>query len=134
VIQRYGNTQVGNLSKYCAGVCYVRLGQYQQGINLLKEFDADDQVIQAMDYGIMGDAYMELGKTQRGIAYYKKAAYYRDNALISPFYLKRAGMALEKVGKNQDAIDIFKQIKDKYPQSLEGRDIDKYLAQLGDTQ
>lgn len=134
VIRRYGDTRVGQLSKYSAGVCYVRLGQFRQGIDYLRQFHADDKVVQALDYGLTGDAYMELGKTAQGIEYYKKAGYYNDNDLIAPMYLMRAGLALEQEGKRQEALAIYKQIKQKYPLSAEGRDIDKYLARLGDTE
>lgn len=134
VINRYGGTKVGNTARYSAGVCYIRMGEFQKGIDYLKKFHADDNLVQAMAYGIMGDAYMELGKTNEGIANYKKAANYKDNDVISPLYLMRAGLALEKEGKTKEAIDAFNEIKSKYPLSTEGRDIDKYLARLGEVQ
>jgi tetratricopeptide (TPR) repeat protein len=133
VIKRYGATKAGQTARYSAGVCYIRLGEYQKGIDYLKKFDAQDQVVQAMAYGLMGDAYMELGKTKEGISWYQKAASYKDNEVISPLYLFRAGLACEKAGRTQDAINIFSKIKNKYPLSPEGRDMDKYLARLGVT-
>lgn len=134
VINRYGGTQVGQQACYSAGVCYVHLGQFQKGIDYLKKFHGNDKIVQAMAYGLMGDAYMELGNSSEGISYYREAATYNDNNVISPLYLMRAGLASEQAGKRSDAIDIFKQIKSKYPLSAEGRDIDKYLARLGVTQ
>jgi len=131
VIQRYGDTKVGQEAKYCAGVIYIREGEYQKGIDLLKQFDAGDKIIQAEAYGLMGDAYMDLGKTAEGIDYYKKAGNYNNNDLIAPLYLLREGIALEKAGKPADAIQVYKQIKSQYPESLQGREIDKYLARLG---
>jgi hypothetical protein len=35
------------------------------------------------------------------------------------------------MGKTQDAIAMYRLIKDKYPTSQRGADIDKYLARLG---
>jgi hypothetical protein len=35
------------------------------------------------------------------------------------------------MGKTQDAIAMYKIIKDKYPASQRGAEIDKYLARLG---
>lgn len=131
VIDRYGNTRVGQQAYYSAGVCYVHMGQFQKGIDYLGKFHADDKIVQAMAYGLMGDAYMELGNPAQGIAYYRKAAAYNDNNVISPLYLMRAGLASEEAGKTGDAITLFKQIKSKYPLSAEGRNIDKYLARLG---
>lgn len=134
VIDRYGNTAVGNQAQYAAGVCYIHLGEFQKGIDYLKKFNADDNVVQAVAYGLIGDAYMELGQADQGITYYKKAGNYNDNDLIAPLYLMRAGLALENTGKLQEAITIYKKIKSNYPQSTEGRNIDKYLARLGVTQ
>ncbi|HEU4554100.1 MAG TPA: tetratricopeptide repeat protein [Chitinophaga sp.] len=131
VIDKYGGTKVGNLAKYSAGVCYVRLGEFQKGIDLLKSFNANDKLVQAYAYGLTGDAYMELNKTEDGIDYYKKAGHYSDNELTAPLYLFRAGLALQKAGKTDEAIAIYKEIKEKYPQTNEGREMDKYLAKLG---
>ncbi|PUZ20651.1 Tetratricopeptide repeat-containing protein [Chitinophaga costaii] len=132
VIEKYDGTKAGNLAHYGAGVSYIRLGDYQNGINQLKDFSANDDVLQPLALGITGDAYMELNKVDDAIAAYKKAAHSSDNALTSPIYLLRAGLALEKAGKNQDAIELYKEIKSKYPQTNEGREMDKYLARIGE--
>lgn len=132
VIDRYGDTRMGQTATYCAGVIYIRQGQYSKGLQYLKQFQADDKIVQAEAYGMMGDAYMELGNTSEGVRYYEKAGEYNDDELISPLYLLRAGLALEKEGKPKEAIDIYKEIKSKYPQTLQGKVIDKYLARLGD--
>lgn len=132
VIDKYGSTQAGNLAKYSAGICYIHLGEYQKGIDMLKSFSSNDLMLQPTAYGLMGDAYMELDKTAEGIESYKKAGHYNDNELTAPIYLFRAGMALEKAGKGQEAIAIYKEIKDKFPKSKEGLEMDKYLARLGE--
>lgn len=130
VIDKYGGTKAGNLAKYSAGVCYVKLGDYQKGIDQLKAFSSSDLVIQSLANGLIGDAYMELNKSDDAVSYYKKAGA-ADNMLTSPIYLLRAGLALEKANKPQDAIAVYEQIKSKYPQTNEGREMEKYLARLG---
>ncbi|MRG44497.1 tetratricopeptide repeat protein [Chitinophaga sp. SYP-B3965] len=130
VIDKYGGTKAGNLAKYSAGVCFVKLGDYQKGIDQLKAFSSSDLVIQSLANGLIGDAYMELNKADDAVSYYKKAGA-ADNMLTSPIYLLRAGLALEKANKPQDAIAVYEQIKQKYPQTNEGREIEKYLARLG---
>lgn len=132
VINKYGDTKAGNLAKYSAGVCYIHLGEYQKGIDMLKSFNSNDLILQPTAYGLMGDAYMELDKTADGIEAYKKAGHYNDNELTAPIYLFRAGLALEKAGKGQEAIAIYKEIKEKFPKSKEGLEMDKYLARLGE--
>ena len=46
-------------------------------------------------------------------------------------YLFRAGFLYESMGRNKEAIDAYKQIKEKFPRSDRGIEIDKYLARLG---
>jgi outer membrane protein assembly factor BamD (BamD/ComL family) len=41
-----------------------------------------------------------------------------------------AAMA-QKIKKDKEAIEIFKDLKDKYPRTRYGNDAVKYLAQLG---
>ena len=35
VIDRYGSTDEGNLARHYAGICYLRLGEYQQALDYL---------------------------------------------------------------------------------------------------
>ncbi|HEY8954570.1 tetratricopeptide repeat protein [Chitinophaga sp.] len=132
VVNKYGSTKAGNLAKYSAGVCYIRLGEYQKGIDMLKSFSSTDLLLQPTAYGLIGDAYMELNKADEGIESYKKAGHYNDNELTAPVYLFRAGQALERAGKAQEAVAIYKEIKEKFPTTNEGREMDKYLARLGE--
>ena len=43
VIDRYGSTDEGNLARHYAGICYLRLGEYQQALDYLKEYSASAQ-------------------------------------------------------------------------------------------
>ncbi len=63
---------------------------------------------------------------------YKKAGtYFEQDEIISPEYLFRAGYLYESMGRNQDAITMYELIKNKYPASARGFEIDRYLARLG---
>lgn len=81
---------------------------------------------------MLGDAYSELNKKEDAVQQYRKAGtFYDKDDLLSPEYLFRAGYLYESMGKNEDAIAMYQIIKDKYPTSQRGYDIDKYLARLG---
>jgi tetratricopeptide (TPR) repeat protein len=81
---------------------------------------------------LLGDAYSELNKKEEAIAAYKKAGTtFEKDDVLSPEYLFRAGYLYESMGKNQEAIEMYQLIKDKYPGSRRGFDIDRYLARLG---
>jgi len=43
------------------------------------------------------------------------------------FFMK-AAMAYEELGKLDKSLEIYKRIKEEYPRSNEGREIDKYIS------
>jgi tetratricopeptide (TPR) repeat protein len=132
VIARYGGTKAANLASFYAGSCYLKLGDYNNAIKYLKDFSTPVQQLQERDYGLLGDAYSELNRKDEAAEQYKKAGtYFEKDELLSPEYLFRSGYLYESMGKTQDAIAMYRLIKDKYPTSQRGADIDKYLARLG---
>lgn len=132
VLSKYSGTRAADLAGFYAGSCYLKLGDYNNSIKYLKDFSTSAKQVQARAYGMLGDAYSELNKKEDAIEQYKKAGtLFEKDDFISPEYLFRAGYLYESMGKNQQAIEMYQVIKDKYPSSQRGADIDKYLARLG---
>jgi len=131
IVDKYGMTNSGNLSKYYLGVAYLRTGDYNKAIETLKDFDSDDMFLSSMTLGLIGDAYMEKGEADQAIDYYLKAAKKNPNKLTSPVYLKKAAYAYEDKGNKADALKLYEQIKSEFPESQEATQIDKYIARLG---
>jgi len=134
IMSRYSGTKAANLAAFYAGSCYLKLGDFNNAVKYLKEFSTPVLQLSARSHGLLADAYSELNKKEEAIAEYKKAGtiFEKDN-LISPEYLFRAGNLYETMGKNQEAIEMYQNIKDKYPDFGAGHDIDKYLGRLGVT-
>lgn len=132
IIDKFSGTKVANLAHFYAGSCYLKLGDFSKAIVQLKDFSTDSKQIQARALSLLGDAYSELGKKEEAAQNYSKAGKMFDkDDFNSPEYLFRAGYLYESIGKNKDAIDMYKIIKEKYAKSERGFDIDKYLARLG---
>jgi tetratricopeptide (TPR) repeat protein len=135
VIARYGSTKAGNMASFYAGSCFLKLGDFNNAIKYLKDFTSSVKQVQERDYGLLADAYSELNRKEEAAEQYKKAGtYFEKDELLSPEYLFRSGYLYESMGKTQDAIAMYRLIKDKYPTSPRGADIDKYLARLGSIQ
>jgi TolA-binding protein len=132
VISKYGGTKAANLASFYAGSCYLKLGDYGNAVKYLKDFSTSVKQLQERSYGLLGDAYSEQNKKEEAAEQYKKAGtYFEKDELFSPEYLFRSGYLYESMGKTRDAIAMYQLIKDKYPSSQRGADIDKYLARLG---
>jgi tetratricopeptide (TPR) repeat protein len=110
----------------------MKLGDFNNALKHLKNFSTSSLQLKARAYGLLGDAYSELKRKDDAVAAYKKAGTVFDkDDLISPEYLFRAGYLYESMGKTKEAIEMYQSIKDKYPTSQRGFDIDRYLARLG---
>jgi tetratricopeptide (TPR) repeat protein len=133
VIDKYSGTDAGNLACYYAGVCYLKLDDNANAIKYLKKFSTNSKVVKARVYKLMGDASGDLGKAAEAIDYYKKSAHtFEDDADNSAEALFLAAYMSDRVLKNsKQAIELYKELKEKYPRSTYSIDADNYLAQLG---
>jgi tetratricopeptide (TPR) repeat protein len=127
IIKKYGGTKPANLAKAYAGVCYYHLGDKESAINVLKSFSGDDEYIAPAYIGFIGDCYVETGNLKEAIPYFEKAATKANNDLISPLYLKKAGLAYEELHQYDEAIKVYTRIKEKHAASMEASDIEKYI-------
>lgn len=131
IIGNYGGTKEADLAKYYAGVCYLRTGDFNNAVKYLADFHTDAQQVQMMAYGCLADAYSELNKNDEAVEYYKKAAgVFEKDETVAPEYLFRAALKLETMGKTAEAIELYKQLKEKYPATERGYGADKYINRL----
>lgn len=128
VIDQYGSTRAGNLSKGYAGICYYKLGDYEKALDMLKSFDPNDNMISPSLIGTIGDCYANMGNLKESISYFEKAAKQASNSVISPSYLMKAGLAYENLKQYGDAIKVYTTIKEKYYGSQEASEVDKYIT------
>jgi len=129
IIDQYGSTDVGELSEYYAGACYLNLGDYENAVDYLKGFSTDEPILMATAQGATGDAYLELGNSEDAIKWYQKAAK-TDNELIAPVYLFKLGLLYEQSGNKEEALKAYNKIKNDYENSSEARQIDKYITRV----
>jgi len=133
IVDKYGSTKAGNLACFYAGVCYIKLDDNVNAIKYLKKFSTSSKPVKARVYKLLGDASGDLGKHSDAIDYYKKAAHtFEDDKDNSAEALFLAAYMSDRVLKNQkQAIELYKELKEKYPQTQQGAEAENYLAQLG---
>jgi tetratricopeptide (TPR) repeat protein len=127
MIDEYGSTKAGKLSYYYAGVCYAKLGEYANAIEMLDKFSTDDEMLAAVRLGLIGDCFAELNQPEEALEYYEKAAAARDNNFTTPFYLKKAAETCMTLNNPDMALKHYETIKKDFPESLEAQDIDRLI-------
>lgn len=134
IIDKYSGTPAANLAKFYAGASYLRLGDFANAEKYLKDFSTTAVQVNARAKGLLADTYAEQGKKEEAAKLYNEAAgLFEKDEFNSAEYLFRAGYLYESMGKNTEAIEAYKTIKEKYPRSERGFEVDKYLARLGET-
>ena len=128
VIEDYGKATPA-AAWFEAGICELQLGNYESAIDYLKNYKGKDAILKARSISCMGDAYVGLEDYAKALDCFVKAAGVIDN-IYAAAYLLKAGVTAEQLGKNEEALKYYKTIKEQYPQSMEGYDIDKYIRRL----
>ena len=131
IINNYSGTKTANLAEYYAGVSYLKLNDFEKAIKHLKAFHTDAKQVQLMAYGCLGDAYSETNKKEEAIDAYKKAAStFEKDEMNSAEYLFRAALLSETMGKNKEALELYKDLKSRFPHTEKGSQADKYIYRL----
>ena len=128
VIEDYGKATPA-AAWFEAGICELQLGNYESAIDYIKNYKGKDAILKARSISCMGDAYVGLEDYAKALDCFVKAAGVIDN-IYAAAYLLKAGVTAEQLGKNEEALKYYKTIKEQYPQSMEGYDIDKYISRL----
>lgn len=130
IIEEYPRTDAANLANFYVGSIYLSERKYTEALTYLEQFSADDYLVQAKAYALIGDANMELGNVDKAISNYKKAADTNENKYFTPKYLNKLAIAYEESGKTQEAIDTYTTIEEEYYESFEFAAARKHKARL----
>jgi TolA-binding protein len=128
IVDEYGVSPSGNLARYYLGMAYMKMKNYDKAIEVLRSYDAKDDVTGSLVYGAIGDANMELKNTDEAISFYEKASSEKPNNFTTPVMMMKLAMAQETKGDYKEAKDIYTKIKKDYPTSTEATQVDKYIA------
>ena len=128
LIDEYG-TKAGKDVYLYAGLCELQLKDYEQAAKYLKKYKGKEPIMAARAIASLGDAYAGLEQYDAAAAQYEKAAATSDNVFAAGYLLK-AAVAYEELGQKDKALKLYETIKDKYPQSIEGYDVDKYINRI----
>jgi tetratricopeptide (TPR) repeat protein len=130
VIDEFGGTDAGNSAHYYAGVAYYTLGDFENAIAYLDDYDKADAATSATALGVIGDAFVELGQMEDAVDYYNKAHKATENDFTTPLFLWKAGLAHEALGENAKAVKLYERIVAEYPKSRQASGIASVIAAL----
>lgn len=128
IADEYSGTDAGNLANYYAGMAYLNTGKYTEAIDYLSKFKSEDIVLGALAKGAIGDAYAQNKKPQEALDNYLKAVAANKNDFTTPRFLLKAGKTALELGKKEDALKYFTDIKDNFAASPEAGSVDVLIG------
>jgi len=133
IASQYKGTGAGELANFYAGAIALKQNDNNKAIKYLKAFSTKSEAVQARAYKLLGDAYANAGKNADALSSYKKAANeFEKDKINSSNYLMMAAYFADRVMNNKkEAENLYKEIKQKYPNTQASDEADRYLAQLG---
>ncbi len=134
VIDQYGSTPTGNIARHYAGVCYMKLGDFDNALKYLTSYKKQQgsaaEIIYAQNIGLQGDIAVERGDYAGAVKLFKSASESSENPLTAPMYLRKAGVAAQAAGDSKMARELFESVVREYPSSAESRTAEKYIGTL----
>ncbi len=127
IMKDFSGTKTADLARAYAGISYSRLGNNEKALEYLGKFKGGDLLITPAIEGAIGDVYMNMGNSDKAISHFNSAAKKANDEMLSPIYYNKVGLAYLSTQNFAKAIETFQMIKDKYINSPQGQEADKYI-------
>lgn len=131
IIADYG-TKAGKAVYLYAGICELQLGNYGEAVSYLDKYSGKDPILAARAESCKGDAYVGLEDYASAAKCFLAAARKNGENIFAGTYYHKAGLAYEKAGDKAQALVCYETIKDRFPQSIEAYDIDRYIQRVSE--
>ena len=115
IIDDHSGTDASNIAAAYAGLCYANLGNYDDAIKFLEDYDGNDKVIAPKVKHALGTCYAHKEEWNKAIELVLEAAEEGDNIAVAPECLRDAAAMYEKIGKKEKALELYNRIKTEYP-------------------
>jgi tetratricopeptide (TPR) repeat protein len=130
LVERYSGTASGELAKFYLACALYQRNALDSAITFYKSVSTSAPLLKAAAMAGEAACYEQKKQYKQAAELYRKAATTAQNQALEAFYLSDAGRAYELAGEKEEALEVFEQIKKKFPLSLEGREADKAIARL----
>lgn len=128
IAEEYNGTPGGDIANYVMAIDYMEKGDYDMALEYLDETEFEDVMVGTLVIGLKGDCYVEKGDYETAVTYFEQAAEREKNEFTTPMFLKKAGLTYEELGDNENAVIAYQKIKDEWPETMTGKEIEKYLV------
>ena len=113
-LNKYRNNSISDICKLYIGICLVKIKDYKNGIDYLKEVKIKEPIIKAKCLAFIANAFVELKEYQKAIDYFLKASKCFKNDIDNPDFILNAVLCFEKLEKYNNALELVEQTLKEY--------------------
>lgn len=117
IANNYGSTEAGNLAYYYAAAAEYELGNYQDALSYIEEYDVPDGILGVAPISMHANILIGLERYEEAGEKFEQAANWDENDSTTPYNLYKAAEAYREAGEYEQALDLVDTIIDEYPNS-----------------
>ncbi len=130
IVSDYGSTHYGNIAQFYLANSYFNSGDFSKAMEAFEDADLEAPMLEASRIAGIAACYEVQSNFQDAAKYFERAGKYSANDPNSAEYLANAARNYAKVGKKEQAIDLYKLIKKEHSSSAAAREAERYLDEL----
>jgi TolA-binding protein len=117
ISEDYPRTNAGNIARYYAAVSSFELGDVDNALLYIKDFDVPDGILGVGALSFKGKLYLAKENYEEAAKTFLKAAKWDENKVTTPDNLFEAAQAYYKEGNFDKAKELANKVIEEYPQS-----------------
>jgi|AntDeeMinimDraft_5_1070356.scaffolds.fasta_scaffold05530_1 predicted negative regulator of RcsB-dependent stress response len=130
IADNYSRTQAGNLAHYYAAVSEYNLGNTQQALSYMQDYEAPAGILGVAPLSFHGVLLTEVGNHLQAAKIYVKAAEWDENPSTAPYNYLEAAKAFHDSGEMENAKTYARLVIDEYENSSQVAEANKLLGRL----
>ena len=130
IVEDYGGSENGEFAKIYLANSYSFLGRNEEALQYYEDYSGGNKVFKATALAGQAGIYESKNDFEKAADLYLKASRVSSDNVLNPEYMLKAGINFMHAGNNEEAKDLFEEIKQDYNTSTAFREVDKYLAQI----
>lgn len=128
IVDEYGSTEYGETAKIYLANAYSFLGNQEEAFRYYEDYSGSIEYFKAASLAGRAGYYASRNEYEKAAELFLSAAKISETNAENPDYLLNAGIYFLKIGNEDEAKALFKQIREDYTTSLAGREVNKYLT------
>ncbi|MGI9525884.1 MAG: tetratricopeptide repeat protein [Weeksellaceae bacterium] len=115
IIEEYSGSDVANIAKFKSAIALYQTGQYQEALDRIESFNADEEVMKAMKSGVKGDALVQLGQKDKALEAYTSAVNASKLQVLQEVYTKKAATLAFDLKNYESGLKVINSYMEGYP-------------------